>query len=66
MHTLDPQWQKPPHFVSELILICTVNFWTCGKRLDVPAAQVLRQYMRQYVEEYGRGVQAELFDDRRR
>ena len=34
---------------------------TC-KRLDLPAAQVLRQYMRKFVEEHRTGMQSELFD----
>ena len=35
---------------------------TC-KRLDLPAAQVLRQYMRKFVEEHHTGMQSELFTD---
>ncbi|TVZ41175.1 hypothetical protein P886_0516 [Alteromonadaceae bacterium 2753L.S.0a.02] len=38
---------------------------TC-KRLDLPAAQVLRQYMRKFVEEHNQGMQSELFQPEER
>ena len=39
------------------------NFLDMCKRLDVPAAQVLRQYMRKFVEENKNDMQDDLFDD---
>ncbi len=33
----------------------------CQKQ-DVPASQVLRQYMRSYVEQYRHGLQSDLFE----
>ncbi|MBV2125027.1 MAG: hypothetical protein KUF75_07755 [Candidatus Thiodiazotropha sp. (ex Ctena orbiculata)] len=38
------------------------EFLDVCKRLDVPAAQVLRQYMRKFVDENGEDGQQVLFD----
>ena len=38
------------------------EFLDVCKRLDVPAAQVLRQYMRKFVDENDEDVQQVLFD----
>ncbi len=43
-----------PELHREFLDIC--------KRLDVPAAQVLRQYMRKFVDENGEDGQQVLFD----
>lgn len=40
------------------------EFLAACKRLDVPAAQVLRQYMRRFVDEHQEGQQKGLFDTR--
>lgn len=37
------------------------DFLDVCKRLDIPAAQVLRQYMRKFVEENGDDKQSDLF-----
>ena len=39
------------------------NFLDMCKRLDIPAAQLLRQYMRKFVEENKNDMQDDLFDD---
>jgi antitoxin component of RelBE/YafQ-DinJ toxin-antitoxin module len=38
------------------------EFLDVCKRMDVPAAQVLRQYMRKFVDENGEDGQQVLFD----
>ena len=40
------------------------EFLDACKRLDVPAAQVLRQYMRKFVDENQDSPQVGMFDDR--
>lgn len=43
-----------PDLHKEFIDVC--------KRQDTPASQVLRQFMRSYVENYSHSVQVELFE----
>ena len=47
-----------PNLHRQFLKIC--------KNQDRPASQVIRDFMRQYVQMYGGGLQLELFDDKER
>lgn len=38
------------------------QFLNVCQKQDVPASQVLRQYMRSYVEQFSHGLQSDLFE----